>query len=285
MKFNFEIESISAKILLAILFVRLVDLMTGGQLTTLFQLSPKAVLETSELWRLLTYPVVSVSVEEYMLLIFTFSFFGRALEKVFAKSAFPLLLIMVSAVHATILTLLFRESAFQFSGSVGISLFVLTLIVLINPKAKILIFGRFSVSTITLIAAFVPLWFSSIYLHSILTSDYELFVTSSVAGICGIAMGLPIFLQLKLLARKDRAKDDRFELELQKPEDLTPELISKTKLRHISENIRKSVFEPETRSELTEDNLNTILEKINKNGKESLSPEELRFLEDYSRNI
>jgi hypothetical protein len=43
------------------------------------------------------------------------------------------------------------------------------------------------------------------------------------------------------------------------------------------------MYEPEI--DLSEDRLNEILDKINELGKESLSPDELRFLKEYSKTL
>ena len=44
-------------------------------------------------------------------------------------------------------------------------------------------------------------------------------------------------------------------------------------------------YYPDSEEVYTEDRLNEILDKINERGKESLSPEELRYLRDYSRKL
>jgi uncharacterized protein YaaR (DUF327 family) len=68
-------------------------------------------------------------------------------------------------------------------------------------------------------------------------------------------------------------------------EELMPAEISKNERKYQNGQAEKSHFNEMDSDDFSEDKLNQILDKINSEGKKSLTDEELNYLEEYSKRI
>ncbi len=91
-------------------------------------------------------------------------------------------------------------------------------------------------------------------------------------------------MQVKLSKKILMKHLEKNNIEIPKPEELTLALIQQNGLKRLNRSLKEdtSSFEDIV---FTEDKLNSILDKINEYGKESLSLNEKKYLEEYSRNL
>ena len=88
-----------------------------------------------------------------------------------------------------------------------------------------------------------------------------------------------------LKRRQKNFTADLSQYEIPDPDQLSMALISQKEKKKYYHQEQEEMNHYEFEENLSEDRLNEILEKINETGKESLSNEELRFLDEYSKNL
>jgi len=190
------------------------------------------------------------------------------------------------------MTLIFWRSDVVIAGMEAVSFFVLTLFMFLKPKS-IVEFMKFPpLSTVLFTCAMVFIWFG-IKIIGVTSGTNTQFVPQFSSALFGITLGSLIYLQIRLAnSHRRRNRLDRYDndLKVPQPEELSMALISNTKLKKQYKNIEEE-SDDELYSLLSEDpaeneeKLNEILDKIADTGKDSLSPFENKFLEEYSRQL
>jgi membrane associated rhomboid family serine protease len=278
------IKSISFGLLFASTLVYIIDIVTGGKLTSLLALQPSFVLGKMEIWRLVTFPFVPGSPVSFMLFFTTFFIFAPRIEEILSKPFFIALLFLITVVQGTALTLVFWRSPLTFAGMEGVSFFVATLFAFITRGKKTYIWLFKAIRTSLFILMIFILWGTSILIHSLITQNNMYLVTGSLLALSGIIFGFLTYLQVKLSKKFLLSHLERNNIEIPKPEELTPALIQQNGLKRLNRSLKEesSYYEENI---FSEDRLNVILDKINEYGKDSLSPDERKYLEEYSKNL
>lgn len=146
-------------------------------------------------------------------------------------------------------------------------------------------------STIVFTIATVFLWFG-IKIIGVTSGTNTQFVPQFSSAIFGITMGALIYLQIRLANRRRKDYSEvvyGIPSEFPKHEELMAVLsksMSKKQNKKFEDDPDDDYYPILSEdSEENEDKLNEILDKIAESGKNSLSPYEIKFLEEYSRQL
>ncbi|MBI5325142.1 MAG: hypothetical protein HZB41_07720 [Ignavibacteriae bacterium] len=280
-----HIKSVSFRLLIVAGLIYIADIFTNGLLTSYLSLQPTRVLENLELWRLISFPFAGGTVEGTLLFLTVFYLFGPKLEEILNHTLFSLILILVTILQGTILTLVYWKTSSVLSGMEGLSFFVMLLFTFFKKGKRLYIWLFKPIKTAILTSIIFIFWGTSLLIHSIIVIDGHLLLLKGVlSAFIGFAAAGVSFMQIKTTKNLIKSRLEEKGLVIPKPEELTPALIEQNELRKFSQSLREesSYFGD---FKYTEDRLNEILDKIIDHGKESLTHEEKRFLEGYSKNI
>ncbi len=275
----------SQKFVIMILFIYALDFIMDGKLSELFYLNPAQVVGDLEAWRLFTFPLAPGHIENVFLFGVTFTILGPKIESVIEGIYYPIILFLMACLLGTVITLGFWGDSLIFTGMTGLSFFVMSLFLYLNAEKKIIVLNSRPVRSFILVSLILLSWISSIVIRALLTNTVFLISELSLAGF-GIISASLIYLQIYLVKRKKRGVGSEFDgLDIPDPEQLSMALISQQEQKKYNRGESDENIVQENEPVLNEDRLNQILDKINETGKESLSPEEIRFLKDYSKNL
>jgi len=279
-----HIKSISFRLLLIAGFIYVTDIFVQGKISSVLALQPYLILEKMELWRLITFPFARGTVESTMLFLLVFYLYGPKLEEILNRTLFSLILILVTILQGTILTLVFWKSPAMLSGMEGISFFVMLLYTFFKKGKRVYIWLFKPVKTSVLTMIIFIGWGTALLSHSLLNDGYSILIKGVLSAFIGFTAAGVSFMQIRTTKNLIKARLAERGLEIPKPEELTPALIEQNELRKYAQSLRD---EPTYYGQIkyTVDRLNEILDKIIAHGKESLSPEERRYLEGYSKNV
>jgi membrane associated rhomboid family serine protease len=255
-----------------------------GRLSSLLSLQPSLVFHL-EWWRVFTFPLATDSIEGTILFLFTFFIFAPKLEEIFRSWLYPLILFLIVFLQGAILTLLLWNCIITITGMEGLSFFVLTVFTLINIKKKLVIFNKYFIRTFMFSLGMFFLWFTLLFFHSVAIGDYRLIFEGVYSCVFGISTGLVFYLQIrytKSIKPQEQPTSREPNHDIPKREELSYAVMANNELRRFNKNLREELAKDEGSPQYSEDKLNEILDKINENGKESLSPSERKFLDDYS---
>lgn len=276
----------SQRIMVVTLIIYALNYIMDGALYSMFALDPTAAVRNMEVWRLLTFPFVPGSYEGIVIFAITFLSVGPKLEATVKGGLFWVVLALLVCLQGTLTTLIYVDTGFVFAGMEGLSFFMITLFMFLNINKKIVFTSKQPVRSIIFGIMVGSFWLLATLVHSMVASNEILLVNGTNAAFGVVAGGL-VFIQVKLLKKKhDSERQDLSQYEIPEPDQLSMALIAQNeKKKH---NYSKD-FEENNAYEfdgaLSEDKLNEILDKITESGKESLSVDELRFLDEYSKNL
>lgn len=278
-----------SKVILAIFIIsHILFYFLGNEIAFFLALNPQKVINDIEIWRLFTYPLVSLSIAEVVLFIFTFWVIAPKIEYYVLNK--PLLVVSYGIfipLQGIFSTFLFARENLFLVGTEGLSFGVMTFYFLIFYR----IVNQFQEVSLRLLIQTVIVLFlwmmgasldSYIYQRPSLINTFGFAMLGIILGILAYYFAKPNIKELMHARLMDYEKfrksflepDERFEQSHQNRRD------------NNQINFEEIVSErdPQLRSvELSEDRLNRILDKINELGKDSLSNDELNFLENYSK--
>lgn len=272
--------------------IYILNYLLKGLLSEIFLFDPVAITKDFEYWRFLTYPFSTGTMEGVLLFALSFYVISTKLEEVFKKSYYPLLLLLLITLQSIVFTLVYIFTGIQInvSGMEGISLFVLTLFVLLRPNEKVafLNFPILSTTVFSLMLFFV--WAGLKYYNITINNEPE--TASAIAvSIYGIGGAVIMFLQiraLQILIRR-RIKEKKSEAKvLKQEEEPSYAFMSQNKLKNYYQESDSNDEYDIVLSDNPEENeqiLNGILDKINNFGSDAISNPEKRFLEEYSKSL
>jgi membrane associated rhomboid family serine protease len=265
----------------------LLDSIMGGQLSKLFALNPELVINKMELWRLFTFPFAFGSIEGALLFGFTFYIFAPKLEDIFHRYLYPFLLFLILTFQGIVLTLAFWKMPVTFSGMEGVTFFVIAMFTLLHLRKKISFLYLKPLSTIIFLMIVSAIWLSLISIHALVMNSYMYFANGAYSAIYGFTCGFIMYLQIKY-SKSNIQNIKKYKhpiIDIPKPEELSLAVIANKEMKYLNNKLNDDFFDSKSGSLFSEDKLNEILDKINAQGKESLTTLELKFLEDYSNNL
>ena len=279
-----NIWTFSKKILAIIGLFYFLNYIMDGRLANLLALSPILIAEKSEFWRIFTFPLAPSSLEGILFSFFILYAIGPKLEEFLSFNLYPMFIFLLISMQGIIHTLVFWKSPVQLSGFEGIAFFILVMFTLLNPRQKIKLWFLPSLRIIFLSPLLVLFWIISSIIH-IKLGNHHLFYPAMSVFVFGITMGMIFFFQFQLINKFYLRKRELQEATKPKKQEYEYAAVSNgeyNKSKHpISDNYHLLEDDPI----LNEQRLNTILDKINEKGKESLTTDELHFLDEYSKQI
>jgi membrane associated rhomboid family serine protease len=272
--------------LIVTLCLYFINFLMGWKLNELFVLNPTLIVHKFEFWRIVTYPFIPGSAEGAALFFITFALFAPRLEEILGSILFSTVLFLLLCLHGILHTLIFWQSFIPLSGMEGLSMYVMSLFILLNIQNRLKIFRLPPLKSYIAPTILFIMWggYKLFRVFEIGSVDIKSFL--SVASF-GLGSALMTYMQIRL-AQKINYRRHRNEpdLTVPKPEELQQAVISKSEM-----NIKKyhynadeeRIIKPSGNREIDEERLNIILDKMNEKGRDSLSPEELNFLREYSK--
>lgn len=260
----------------------------GSKVYEFLALNPKMLVYDLEIWRLFTYPFVSLSIAEVILFAFAFWFIGPKVESTFHENYFPIVLVAYIPFQGLIVTGLFAREKFYLVGTEGLSFFILTLYFLIYLRI-VNQYEPISIRSMIQTAFIVVFWIMAATVDSFIYQRSTL-VNSFAFAMSGILVGLMTYLQVKsftadMLSRRYQRYQE-FKKRLDEFEKLELEEKNiETKVDNLEEQLFSLAGKYIEQYAFTEERLNQILDKMNERGKESLTKEELQFLREYSKRV
>ena len=270
--------------MLTTLVIYFVNYLTGSWLTSLVCLQPSLVLANMQVWRLITFPLAPGTLEGILLFIITFYIFAPRLENFLSRGLLPVILLLLICLQGTLTTLVFWNSNLKFEGMTGVSFFVLTLFTIFNYEKKIIISPARAYKSYRFVFVLALIWAASVSINA-LFSGTELLIRNGSYMIFGVSFGFITYLQIKITKKIISVTKKEPYISIPKPEELSLAMIAQNELKKAHKKFRDEDYYFDDESLLTEEKLNEILDKISASGKESLTDEEVHFLEIYSRKL
>ncbi len=303
MKRFFKDTAILGKIAFTILLLAtIVDIFMQGGFFPLLALDTSLTSRGEELWRLITYPFVMDDVASLFLFIAVFIFWLPQLRGNIPKQIVAPLSLILVLMQSVMVTLLFWETKFIYSGLEGISLFYLFLAVLMVPKSRVFILGKYIGRSLNF-GVFVLLgWigFNLLTLEMQGNTITQGGVAPFIALIFGLVTSLSVYGNIRLvnsLAQRRLSNSEN-------APRTTSAMMKKVYAQNIaSESVLQQKSQPEKEEDeeaeslvtqinassaftsSDEDVLNSLLDKINIHGEKSLSDDERQSLLILSKKI
>lgn len=286
----FKISNISFKMLLIASISYFVNYLSNGLIFSYLSLNPSLIINDFQIWRIITFPLAGTSVESYILFFITFTMISPNLEKSFKKPFYLLFISLLICLHGAISIILNYNTNINFFGSEGISFFVISLFVFINFKKKIQFSKLNPIKTPKFALSIIAFWLISVVAHSYLFNDSNILYISGFSGLFGIISALLIFGEMKIIEYVKNRNKKIVEpiIEIPRPEELamaySQPKFEKSRFNKFfnTHHSNDGLFDDE---DFTEDHLNSILDKVNEQGLDSLSEYEVEYLKEYSQRI
>lgn len=264
------------------------DLIMGGKLSDLFALNPQLIFSKLEWWRIFTYPLANDSIESTILFLFTFFIFAPKLEEIYQQWLYPFIIVLLINIQGIILTFLLWNSNMVISGMEGLSFFVLTLFTLINIKKRLILVNRFYMHTGLFTLGMVSVWAVMLFIHGVFLESYSHVFEGIYSATFGLSVGFTAYLQMRYTKnlKPNKLHYPNETPEIPKPEDLSLALIANQEIRRFNQRLQEEfggLSEPPF--QFSEDKLNEILDKANEKGFDSLSNDEKKYLNEYSKQL
>jgi hypothetical protein len=274
----------SRRILAIVGFIYLLNFITENSLARLFELNVPAVLTEYQFWRLFTFPLAPGSIEAILLMAYTFIIIAPRFENLLKPGLILVLLVPMISLHGIIHTLVFWNTKVGLAGFESMSLFFITIYSLTAPKQKIKLPFLPVQKLIWISSVIVILWAGIKYTSSI-QSSLILYQTISSASF-GILSAIVSYAQIMILSRILRPKRTvRTESAPVVDETRKLAVIKEAKFDPFAFTAEDDYLDDDLDFVPDEQKLNRILDKILDYGQESLSGEEKRYLEKYSKKI
>jgi len=253
-------------ICLAIFFFQAMTALPEGvdMLTKKLGLIPVDVWKNFQIWRLVSYIFLHGSILHLLLNLFVFWMFGGELEKLWGSKEF-IKYISIGGIGAGILQLVFSfNSNIPIIGASGVVFSLLLAYSMTFPEKKIYLY-----LVIPIKAKYLAILFGLLELLMIFTSS-----KGNIAHFAHLGGMLFGFIYLKLIKKKYKDNNDL-----------------RDRIKRYKNNVDLHNIIPKKPNPILFDNetlkreVDRILQKININGKESLSGEELQVLHEASKRF
>lgn len=263
-----------------------IDFLFDGKISASLILNTSMVIYNFEFWRLFSFPFAHSGSESIFLMAFALIYVSPKVELSIRNRFYHLILFLLVCLEGTIFTLFYHNQFSILAGATGISFFIMSIFVMLNLNKRFMAYRKKPVRIILMISAAALTWVSVISLRALLIGMEPAYTELASAGF-GIVSAALIYTQIILLDQRKRFRlKTRNQMQaIPEPEEYTHAYATGSEQRrYVNREIDEyPIYEEE--SDLSEDRLNEILDKINEYGKESLSPDEIRFLKEYSKSL
>ncbi len=269
----------------------------GLHFENILALNPQKIAANGEFWRILTFPFVDLSLVSIGLMFLAFFLFSQQLDKYFAKFLLLLLFALSILLEGTTATLIYWGKDINITGMSSILAFVLVLTAGLFPKKQLNIRNRFLPNNLQIVLIFFLLLITAGFYHlsndniNNATSYYFPIIFGSITGFI-IYLQIYIFKKFYLPKRNMKSLNEITQILTQARESmqqLESSLVEQPSYSNYKSNIENYRFNANvTLSDDPEENesiLNRILDKILKDGQESLTVYEKKLLKELSRKL
>lgn len=254
-------------------------------------LNPQRVINDIEIWRIFTYPFVSLSIAEIILFTFAYLFIAPKIEYyIISKPILILSFVSLIPLQGILSTLLFARENIYLFGTEALSFAVITLYFLIFYR----IVSQYRDTPFRLLvqtALIVFFWIMAASLDAYVYQRPSL-INSFGFALSGVTTGIICFYFAKPIVKKiieTRIEDyTAFQKKYFQQEENKIQNIHQSNIdvKEVQNFLTSNLLPDEDREfEMSEERLNQILDKINERGKDALSSEEIKFLECYSKYL
>lgn len=267
-----------------------VNILTQNALAHYTALLPSAVLWQHQWWRMLTYPFADTSFWNLFSTSLLLYFFAPEIEQLLTPKRFVRYSAIFILLHGTLYLSLMHSSSFPLVGLHTYALAVLTIFAYFYPQVEFFFFGLITVRMWVLAAVIIG--FSVV--SSLLTvvqgySTIAAFFAHATGGVLIAFVFAHLYFQKYHLPFLSFLLRSRTTTPPPPPSLYQPSIaptVQKTQYfpRH-EKKTSPSATPSSHEEEFNEHRLNTILDKINSHGKDSLTKEEQQFLEEYARRL
>ena len=250
---------------------------------TWLSLPASSVLTSLELWRIVLYPLSSMSSASVVLLCTVLALFAPALEKMLSTKLLAIYVGTLVLVQGLLYSFLLNQSSqpVVLSGGDSISFFVLGLFAFAMPRRVIRINNVIEIRGLFLVFVLAL----TAFCVSALTAYKDpstYFFTGALSGAIGVAYAVLVSTQLQL-------KLARFRSYTVEVDSFLDQHVESPHVRVVSTSVRRERAEPVVDTllteQVTEEDINPILDKIFEFGQESLTQEERSLLEEYAQRL
>lgn len=285
---KYNIIHISKVILAIFIIFHILFYFLNYEIALFLALNPQKVINDIEIWRLFTYPLASLSIAEVVLFIYTFWVIAPKIEYYVLNK----LLLVVSygifiPLQGIFSTLLFARENLFLVGTEGLSFGIITFYFLIFYRI-VNQYQEVSLRLLIQTAIVLFLWIMGASLDSYIYQRPSL-INAFGFALLGIILGIIAYYFAKSNINElmhARLRDyEKFRRSFLEPDEKF-EQFHQNRRDNNQIDFEEIVNERDSQLrsvELSEDKLNRILDKINEQGKDSLSNDELKFLENYSK--
>lgn len=289
MKRHYETSPIFSQLFLVVAGVCFtVNLIVRGALQQHLALIPASILNDVEIWRLVTFPFSSPSIESFLLLVVSVGLFAPLLESALGSLRFTVASVMLLLIHGIAHTAIFgiTQQQIMLSGADSLSFFTMALYTFVIPYRSIYLWKNVEIRGIHAVLAIVFCSFAVSCWRAQYNTD--VFFTGAIASAFGVLFSVITVYVLNIKIHKSHTinrtddtdklwmgiSDDRYEEE---------ELVhTGGDASHHQRQQYPLPFQPELNDEEV---LNLLLDKIYEHGQDSLSEHEKNFLEEYSKKL
>ncbi len=278
----------------------IVNVITNYTFVPMLSLQPKIILERLDLWKILTFPISIHTFDSFILFAFAFHFFSGKLENLVGSIRYSIWLLILNLILGCLVTLLFWNSSFSYSGLDSISFFVITLYLMLKPKSSINIYRK-RIYVIPTTLLFLMLWIATKMIMYGL-NDYSVALDTLTSFIYGVTSSLLVYFQIKIYTESKDSSINYIKDHRQLLDETNLEYLSTIKEKNASYLYNAEKLNQEYNTDynesydftsqgisndpqINEDRLNSILDKINDQGESSLTVSEKKFLYFYSKQL
>lgn len=283
MKSRSKIKLFNHFIIIFIASFCLVDVILNNKISYDFELIPDKIFALNELWRLFTYPFTYYTIESSLLFLFTALLLIPFLETKFRKTTIGLLFFLVILLQGILFSIIFKGNDFILKGTDGISFFIITLYLKNNLSLKQFQKKQKIIHLNVFVILISLSWLATIFIHSKFI-EYEILIPSLFSLFFGISTGLlfDLIVKVKYIITSFKKSQITMETVSYEEEFMLAEISKHTKRQQYNQIDNNIEFDSDY---FSEDRLNQILDKINTEGKQALTDEEIKYLHDYSKNL
>lgn len=273
--------------LFLVLSIYFLDFITGNRLSDIFVLNTLEVSSYNNLWSILTYPLKFTSSASLVLFVFVMGLISKNLETIYKTRVIPIIYLLIILSHGVVFSLINVDTESFLSGTDGISYFILVLHLLLNKEYRVNVF-TFELNINKLfVGVMIGMWVFSQSLNYFAFNQNHVLNSFFLAGL-GTTNALIVYFQLRLIKRFSKKNNIPKIDEANQYNELEHSLATISESNKKLNQTKPAYEETNLFSNnpyIDEEIMNNILEKINDSGFSSLSENEQRFLEEYSKRI
>ncbi len=281
MKKRIKIIDLSLLIFASIVLIHATLALAFSENLEILSLKPASVIARGEYYRLISYIFAPDRFADYLLFALSFIILASKTFNSSTKTKFALALALATLFGGLFAVALEASYRGTISGIAVLSFFVLTAFAIKNRNRSLLIFKKIKIEALSFSLITALVWAALLTFEVRFLENRPLDGSVFLLPLSGIIWAAAI--EISSFSNKSEKKiydDFDFIPDIPTPEELAIAFIKK---ENLSSSETKIDVERRLNSYAAEEKLDAILDKILERGTQSLSDEEKRFLEEFSK--